>query len=321
MARKRISIVSGCFNEAENVEELCRQVKAVMANEPAYDYEHIFIDNASKDETVSILKSIAAQDRRVKIIVNMRNFGHIRSPYHALLQAHGDAVICMASDLQDPPELIPQMLRKWESGSRIAAAIKTGSRERWWMYCIRSFYYRLIARLASVDMLEHFTGFGLYDREVVDLLRKLHEPYPYFRGLISDLGFPVARIEFTQPARLRGKTKSNFYTLFDMALLGITNHTKIPLRLATLLGFGIAVFSLLVGFGYLVAKLIFWNTFSAGQAPVVIGVFFIGSVQLFFLGLVGEYVGTMFTYVQNRPLVVEKERINFDDESKPGTTA
>ena len=321
MARKRISIVSGCFNEAENVEELCRQVKAVMANEPAYDYEHIFIDNASKDETVSILKSIAAQDRRVKIIVNMRNFGHIRSPYHALLQAHGDAVICMASDLQDPPGLIPQMLRKWESGSRIAAAIKTRSRERWWMYCIRSFYYKLIARLASVDMLEHFTGFGLYDREVVDLLRKLHEPYPYFRGLISDLGFPVARIEFTQPARLRGKTKSNFYTLFDMALLGITNHTKIPLRLATLLGFGIAVFSLLVGFGYLVAKLIFWNTFSAGQAPVVIGVFFIGSVQLFFLGLVGEYVGTMFTYVQNRPLVVEKERINFDDESKPGTTA
>ena len=321
MSRKRISIVSGCYNEAENVEELCRQIRRVMAGEPAYDYEHILIDNASTDNTVAILKTIAAQDKRVKIIVNMRNFGHIRSPYHALLQARGEAVIGMASDLQDPPELIPQLLRHWESGNFIVAAIKTRSQESRWKYGLRSFYYRLIGKLASVDMLEHFTGFGLFDRKVIDALRSLHEPYPYFRGLISDLGFPVARVAFTQAPRLHGKTKTNFLVLFDLALQGMTNHTKIPLRLATLLGFTTAAFSVLAGFGYLIAKLIFWNTFSAGQAPVVIGVFFIGSVQLFFLGLVGEYVGTMFTYVQNRPLVVEKERINFDDAAGPATPA
>jgi glycosyltransferase involved in cell wall biosynthesis len=312
MSRKRISVVTPCFNEEENVEELYRQIRGVMERETAYDYEHILIDNASTDQTVAILRRIAAADRRVKVIVNMRNFGHIRSPYHGILQARGDAVIAMASDLQDPPELLPQMLRQWEAGFPVVAAIKTRSRESWWMYRLRGMYYRLITRLASVDVLEHFTGFGLYDQKVIQALRTLREPYPYFRGLISDLGFPVARIEFTQPTRKRGATKNNFYTLFDMALLGVTNHTKVPLRLATILGFCTAAFCVLAGFGYLVAKLLFWNTFNAGQAPLMIGVFFIGSVQLFFLGLVGEYVGTMFTYIQNRPLVIEKERINFD---------
>jgi len=314
MKRKLISIVSGCFNEAENVEELYRQVRAVMATEPEYDYEHLFIDNASTDQTVPILKRLAAQDQGVKIIVNVRNFGHIRSPYHGLLQARGDAVVSMASDLQDPPEVIHAFLRQWEAGYQVVAAIKTHSHENRWMFWLRSLFYKLIKRLADVDLLEHFTGFGLYDRKVMEVLRSLREPYPYFRGLIADIGFEIARVEFTQPRRKHGKTSNNFYTLFDLALLGFTHHTKIALRLATMLGFSAAAFSLLVGSGYLLAKLLFWNTFSAGSAPAMIGIFFLGSIQLFFLGVVGEYVGVIFTYTQNRPLVIEKERVNFEDQ-------
>lgn len=312
---KTISIVTGCYNEEENVAELIRRVRAVMAGLPGYAYEHLFIDNCSTDRTVALLRGFAAEDRRIKIIVNARNFGHIRSPYHGLLQAHGDAVIALVADLQDPPELIPELVRQWEAGSAVVAAIKTASREAWWMYHLRGLYYRTIRRVASVELLEHFTGFGLYDRRVVDVLRGLREPYPYFRGLISDIGFDIARVPYTQPVRRHGRTKNNFFTLLDMALLGFTNHTKLPLRLAVLLGFFTAGLSLLIGSGYLVAKLVFWNTFTAGMAPVVLGMFFLGSIQLLFLGVVGEYVGAIFTYVQNRPLVIEKERINFDDNA------
>ncbi|MFA5042733.1 MAG: glycosyltransferase family 2 protein [Kiritimatiellia bacterium] len=310
---KTISIVTGCYNEEENVAELIRKVREVMADLPAYAYEHIFIDNCSEDRTVAILKGFAAEDRRIKIIVNARNFGHIRSPYHALLQTHGDAVICLAADFQDPPEMIRDFVRKWEEGFKVVVGVKTRSREGWWMYRLRSMYYKMIKRLASIEILEHFTGFGLYDHKMIDILRGLREPYPYFRGLISDIGFNIARIEYTQPGRRHGKTKNNFLTLFDIAMLGFTNYSKIPLRLATLLGFFAAGCSLLVGLGYLIAKLLFWNTFSAGLAPMMIGIFFLGSIQLFFLGVVGEYVGATFTYVQNRPLVIEKERINFEE--------
>ena len=313
---KTISIVTGCYNEEENVAELIVRVRAVMAGLPDYTYEHIFIDNCSEDRTVAILKQFAAEDPRVKIIVNVRNFGHIRSPYHALLQARGDAVMSLVADLQDPPELIPELIRKWEAGYKVVAAIKTGSKENPAMYWFRGVYYKIIKKLAAVDMLEQFAGFGLFDRAVMDILQGLREPYPYFRGLISDIGFPIARIEYTQPERLRGKTKNNFFTLFDMAMLGFTNYTKIPLRLATLAGFFAAMLSLLVGIIYLIAKLIFWNTFTAGMAPMLIGMFFIGSVQLFFLGIVGEYVGAVFTYVQDRPLVIEKERVNFENGTK-----
>ena len=315
---KTISIVTACFNESDNVAELVDQVRRVMAGLPQYDYEHIFIDNCSDDGTVDILRRLAAEDRKIKVIVNARNFGHIRSPYHGLLQAKGDAVVSLVADLQDPPVLIKDFVARWEEGYKVVVGIKTRSNENPFMYHLRGFYYHAIKRLASVEMIEQFTGFGLYDRAVMDILRNLREPYPYFRGLISDIGFEIAKVPYTQPERFRGKTKNNFFSLFDMAMLGVTNYTKIPLRLATLLGFIAAGISFLVGMGYLIAKLLFWNTFTAGMAPVLIGLCFIGSVQLFFLGIVGEYVGNIFTYVQNRPLVVEKERVNFDKEGKPG---
>jgi glycosyltransferase involved in cell wall biosynthesis len=308
---KTLSIVTPCYNEEGNIPELIRRVREVMARLPGYLYEHVFIDNASTDRTVAVLKQFAAEDRRIKLIVNARNFGHIRSPYYALLQAQGDAVISLVADLQDPPDLILDFVRHWEEGHKVVVGIKTRSRESWWMYRLRGLYYRMIRRLADVDLLEQFTGFGLYDRQIMDVLRGLREPYPYFRGLISDVGYNIRRVSYTQPERLQGKTKNNFFTLFDIAMLGFTSYSKVPLRLATLVGFFTAGLSLLVGLGYLVAKLIFWNTFSAGVAPVMVGIFFLGSVQLFFMGIVGEYVGAVFTYVQNRPLVIEKERINF----------
>lgn len=308
---KTISIVSSCYNEEENVGLMAERVRAVMAKHPQYDYEQIFIDNASIDQTVDRLRAIAREDSRVKIILNTRNFGYIRSHYHAILQAYGDAVVVIASDLQEPPEMIHEFIQKWEDGYMAVAGIKTASQENPLLYFMRGVYYRLIRMSSSVDLLEQFTGFGLYDRRIIDTLRSLHEPYPYFRGLVSDLGFPVAKVPYIQAARQHGKTSSNFFMLFDVAMLGFTNYTKIPLRLATLLGFFAALISLTVGFGYLVAKLIFWNSFSAGMAPVLIGLCFLGSVQLLFLGVIGEYVGSIFTYVQNRPLVIEKERINF----------
>jgi glycosyltransferase involved in cell wall biosynthesis len=311
---KTISIVSPCYNEEENVTEVVRRVREVMAGLPEYRYEHLFIDNRSEDGTLAVLRRLAAEDRRVKVIVNARNFGHIRSPYYGLLQARGDAVISLASDLQDPPELIREFILKWAAGARVVVGVKTSSQESGLVYWLRGLYYRGLRRVATVELLEHFTGFGLYDRAVMDVLRGLREPYPYFRGLISDLGFDIARVEFTQPRREHGVTKNNFTTLLDMALLGVTNHTKIPLRIATTLGFVAAGVSFLVGLGYLVAKLVFWDTFNAGIAPLVLGMFFFGSIQLLFLGLIGEYVGAIFTYVQGRPLVIEKERINFEDD-------
>jgi len=312
METKRLSIVSPCYNEEENVEELYRRVQQVMAGLPTYDYEILFIDNCSTDGTVAILRRLAAADRRVKLILNTRNFGHIRSPFHGLLQAHGDAVISIASDLQDPPELIPQFVRQWEQGYKVVMGVKTQSQENAIFYALRTLYYRTLRRLSEVELVEHFTGFGLYDRQVVDLLRRIDDPYPYFRGLVADLGFESAKIAYLQPARKRGITKNNFYTLYDMAMLGLTNHSKVPLRLATMIGFFCAFVSFLVGLVYFVYKLLHWDSFSVGLAPVVVGLFFFGSVQLFFLGIIGEYVGSIHTQVLKRPLVVERERINFD---------
>jgi len=287
-------------------------VKQVMAELPGYDYEHIFIDNASEDRTVAILRELAKEDKRVKVIVNARNFGHIRSPCHAILQANGDAVISIVADLQDPPTMIKDFVRKWEEGYKVVMGIKKGSAESILMFALRRLYYRTLRRLSDVELIEHFTGFGLYDRQVIDILRSLGDPYPYFRGLIADIGFEIAKIEYVQPARKRGVTKNNFYTLYDMAMLGLTSYTKVPLRLATMLGFASAALSLLVALFYLVYKLIFWNSFELGLAPLVVGIFFFSSVQLIFLGIVGEYVGSIHTYVRHMPLVVEKERINFD---------
>ncbi len=305
---KRISIVTPCYNEEGNVEELHARIKQVMAGLPEYDYEHIFIDNASQDGTVAALRNIAANDARVSVIVNTRNFGHIRSPYYALLQATGDAVVILASDLQDPPELIPDFIGKWEEGSKIVMGQKITSQETLSMWLVRKFYYEFISRVAEISLVKNATGFGLYDQQVIRLLRKLDDPYPYFRGLVSDLGFPPAIIRYDQPRRKRGITSNNFYTLYDLAMLGITNHSKVPLRLATMSGFATALLSLLVAFGYFVYKLLYWNEFTLGLAPIIIGVFFMTSVQLFFVGVIGEYVGSIYTQVLKRPLVVERER-------------
>lgn len=308
---KLISIVTPCYNEADNIDELCQRITAVMATLP-YVYEHILIDNASTDGTVNKIKCLAAQDNRIKLIVNARNFGHIKSPYHAILQSRGDACVLIASDLQDPPEMIAEFVRKWEEGFKTVLAVKPESEERSLMFFLRKTYYRFITRISEVPLVQNATGAGLFDRVVVDILRQIHDSYPYFRGLLCEIGFPIATVPFKQPRRLRGVTKNNFYTLYDIAMLGITNHSKLPLRMMTIGGFFLSFLSLSVAFGFLIAKLLFWDTFMLGMAPMLIGIFFFGAVQMFFLGLLGEYIGSIHTQVRNMPLVVELERINFE---------
>lgn len=308
---KRISVAAPSFNEAENIEEFVSQVLAVFAELPQYELELLVIDNASTDGTQSILRRLAAAEPRLKVIFNARNFGHIRSPYHGLVQTSGEASFIMASDLQDPPKLIPQFLQKWEAGAKAVVGVKNQSEETAVFFFMRRCYYRLIHRLAEYPILQNFTGFGLYDRAIVDYCRQLDDPYPYFRGLISEMGLSIAQVPFVQPKRKRGLSKNNFYTLYDMAMLGITNHSKVPLRLATMMGFSMSLLSLLVALGYLFYKLFFWYSVPFGFAPIIIGLFLFSSVQLFFIGILGEYIGAIHTQVLNRPLVVEKERINF----------
>lgn len=312
MSQKLITIVTPCFNEELNVREVHRRVMAVAAGLPEYRFEHLFLDNASKDGTVAILREMAAEDPSVKVIVNARNFGSDRSGMNGFLQAQGDALGFVAADMQDPPEVFVDMIREWEKGFPIVAAIKNSSDESGLMYRLRTAYYRLVARLTNVEVLEHFTGFGLYDRSVVEQIRKnFRDPYPYFRGMIAELGLPIAKVFYTQKRRERGTTSNNFYSLYDLAMLGITNLSKVPLRLVIFAGFISALISFVLGVFYLVYKLVFWKSFTVGVAPVVLGLFFLGSVQLIALGIIGEYVGSIHTLVLNRPLVTEKERINF----------
>lgn len=306
-----ISVVTPCYNEEDNVAELHRVIRDIFASLPGYDYEHIYIDNSSRDRTVEILREVARLDKKVKVIVNSRNFGHVRSPVYGLLQARGDAAILMASDFQDPPELIREFIARWEEGYKIVLGVKTQTKETLAMLLIRKMYYEFIGRLSEIELTKNNTGFGLYDRQILDIVREINDPYPYFRGLVSDIGFESAKVEFVKPARKRGITKNNFYTLYDLAMLGITNHSKVPLRLATMLGFSMSALSLFIAFGYFVAKLILWNTFTLGTAPLIIGLFLFSSVQLFFIGIIGEYIGSIHTQVLKRPLVIEKERINF----------
>ena len=315
---KLISIVTACYNEEENVEPLYLRVRGIMAAEPSYRYEHLFIDNASRDATVAILKRLAAADPAVKIIVNARNFGQIRSPTHALFQATGDAVISLVADFQDPPEMIPQLLREWEQGFAMVLCIKRTSEESPLMFWLRTRYYRLNERLSSIDTIQNFTGFGLFDRRVMNIARSFGDPYPFFRGLLAEIGLPAKKLHYDQPGRRRGITKNNWYTLYDIGILGIVNHSKVPLRLAVFAGVIGSGLCFLVSLGYLLAKLLFWNTFTMGLAPTLIGVYFVASLQLIFLGVLGEYVGAIFTQVQKRPYVVELERVNFDP---PGASA
>lgn len=309
---KRITLVSPTFNESDNLDELISRVLlALKPFEKQYEFDWIFIDNKSTDNTRELLLRHAASDKRIKLIFNTRNFGHVRSPAYALMQTSGDAVIVFASDLQDPPELFGKFIEQWENGFKIVLAVKNKSEESFIFSAIRNFYYFLIGKLSDVTMIKNATGFGLYDAKIIELFRELNDPYPYFRGIICDFGFPVSQVQFTQPARKRGFTKNNIYTLYDVALLGITSFSKIPLRVATVAGFISSILSLLIALMYLFLKLTFWMEFSLGLAPLIIGLFLFASVQLFFIGILGEYIGAIHTLVQKRPLVVEERRINF----------
>lgn len=309
---KKISIMTACYNEEMNVGKLYLAVKDVFQKDlKKYKYEHLFIDNASKDNTVGELKKIAKRDKNVKIIVNARNFGHIRSPYHGLLQSNGDAVISLVADFQDPPQLIADFVRSWESGNDIVVGIKNKSKENALIFLLRKLYYVMIRNFGEIEHIDNFTGFGLYDKKVISVLRQYKDPYPYFRGLIAEIGFKRATVEFVQPKRKAGKTKNNFYTLYDMAMLGFVNNSKIPLRIAAFAGFIFGAISFIVALSYLVMKLVFWDRFQMGTAPIIIGLFLFSSVQLFFIGILGEYIGAIYTQVKDRPLVIEKERVNF----------
>lgn len=310
--RKLISIVAGCFNERENIAELHARITATMQQMPQYDYEIILIDNASTDGTVEVIRAIARVDKHLKAIVNVRNFGHIRSPYHAMLLAEGDAVIGMASDLEDPPELLPEFIRHWEQGFKIAVGVRRTDARRGLTALWRKAYYALITRISDVDQVPNFTGFGLYDRAVMDILRDIDDPYPYFRGLICEIGFARAYVPFDKPARKHGRSKGTFLVYLDSALLGIVNHTKAPLRLATLLGIAMSGLSFLMGIYYLVRKLMAWSEFQMGIAPLAISLFFFLGVLFLLVGLLGEYIGLLVTHTIRRPMVVENERINFE---------
>lgn len=308
---KTISVVTPCYNEEDNVQECVNVIKNVFAQYPNYNYEHIFIDNASTDNTLALLKNIAHTDKHIKIIANSRNFGHIRSPYYGLLQANGDAVVLFVADLQDPASLIPEFIKKWEEGYQTIVGTKRSSEESSLMFSIRKLYYKTVNKLSNISLIDNFTGFGLYDREVIDHLRKIDDPYPYFRGLVAEIGLRIYQIPYDQPVRVRGITKNNFFTLYDIGMLGIISHSQVPLRIATMAGFLLSFISILIAAIYFLLKLLFWNSFSLGMAPVVIGLFFFSSVQLFFVGILGEYLGSIHLYSKRRPLVIEKERINF----------
>lgn len=309
---KKISITSSCYNEEGNLPELHRRLTAVMAQFPQYDYEIIWSDNASTDGTRDIIRNVCAEDKRVKAIFNAANFGQIRSPYNAMMSATGDAVVTMCSDLQESPELVADFIREWEHGAKVVCGVKPKSKENPLMFLVRRCYYKLIKALSDTPQIENFTGFGLYDRCVVDAMRKFHEPNPYIRGLVAEIGFKRVEIPYEQQARQHGKTKNNFFSLYDYAMNGFVNHTKLPLRLAAFTGFALAGLSLLAALAYFIYKLAFWNDFAVGLAPMVIGLFFFSSVQLIFIGVIGEYIGAIWTQVKNKPLVIEEERINFD---------
>lgn len=312
MERKRISVVIPTYNEEANVVPLAECIVKIMEKElPQYSYEIIFIDNHSKDQTQRLLRKLCEKNRNIKAIFNARNFGQARSPVYGMKQAYGDCVIRMCADFQDPPEMIVKFIREWEQGHKIVIGIKEASKEKKAMFKIRGLYYKLIRKITDIDHIEQFTGFGLYDKKFVDVVRKLHDSMPYLRGIIAELGFDYKTIPYIQPKRKAGKSKNNFYSLYDYAMIGITSYSKVVMRLATFLGFCVAGLSVVSGFVYLILKLLYWDRFSAGIAPLLIGMFFLGALQLFFIGFLGEYVLSINTRVLDRPLVVEEERLNF----------
>jgi glycosyltransferase involved in cell wall biosynthesis len=307
-----ITVVTPVYNEELNIESVATQVRDVFKNLTLHTFEHLFIDNASTDRSHEILRALAASDSRIKVIFNNRNFGHIRSPYYAMLQAHGDAVVLICGDLQEPPSLIADFITEWEKGFKVVLGVKNASKETWIMFTLRRLYYEMLFKLSDVNLTKNNTGFGLYDREVMEVIKNIGDCYPYLRGLVSELGYPTSKLYFTQAARKRGISKNNFYTLYDIAMLGITSHTKVPLRVATIFGFFASFVSLVLGAGFVIAKLLFWDYFPLGVAPILVGMFGFFSVQLFFLGLLGEYILAMHQQILKRPTVVERERLNFE---------
>ncbi|MCR5543152.1 MAG: glycosyltransferase family 2 protein [Eubacterium sp.] len=313
--KKKVSVLIPCYNEEENVIPMSQAITELFENElTKYDYELIFIDNDSTDNTRPLLREICKRNKRVKAIFNAKNFGQFNSPYHGILQATGDCVISMVCDFQDPIELIPQYLDAWEEGYKIVIGIKTASKENKLVYALRSLYYKFVKRFSDVDQIEHFTGSGLYDREFVEVLRNLNDPTPFLRGIVAELGFKRKEIEYTQPKRRAGKTHNNFYTLYDAAMLSVTSYTKIGLRICTFIGAFVGFLSILGAIIYLVLKLLNWDEFNAGMAPLIISMMLIGAIQLFSIGFMGEYIMSMNKRIMNRPLVVEEERINFEDD-------
>ena len=309
---KLISIVAPCFNETENINELYSRVRSAIEKIDKYDFEFIIIDNASTDDTVEKIKEICFKDKRVKLIVNTRNFGHIRSPYWGLMNSSGEAVIYLASDLQDPPELIPEFIAKWESGTKVVLAIKPYSNTSILFHIIRKIYYRFLNAISEVEIIKDATGFGLYDKLVIDRIRLIGDPYPYFRGLVSELGFKIETIAFNQPRRARGISKNNFYSLYDIGMLGIVSHSLVPIRLASFIGIATGLISFLLGIIMLIMKLLYWDEMPMGVAPLGISLFFMFGLLLSFIGLLGEYIGSIHVYLRGRPVVVESERVNFD---------
>ncbi|MCA2673367.1 MAG: glycosyltransferase [Microcystis wesenbergii Mw_QC_S_20081001_S30D] len=311
--KKLISVMTPCYNEEDNIEDLYSQVKTIFENKLSdYDYEHVFIDNCSKDRTVDILKMLARKDPKVKIIVNARNFGFVRSSYYGLIQPDGDAVIFLMADLQDPPSLIVDFVTKWEEGYKVVQGVRKNSRESFVLFKVKKLYYYVLSVISDVQLTRDTTGFGLYDKCVIQSLRKIDDPYPYFKGLISELGFGIAEVEYVSAARKRGVSSANFFMLYDFALLGITSHSRVPIRVATMSGFIMSVLSIFVAIAYLVAKLINPNFLPIGIASLHITIFFFAAVQLFFIGIIGEYIGLIHLRSLKRPLVVERERVNFD---------
>lgn len=314
---KKISVLIPCYNEEENVVPISKAVIDIITTElPAYDYELVFIDNDSQDNTRPLLRGLCAENPKIKAIFNAKNFGQFNSPYYGMLQCTGDCVISMVADFQDPVELIPRYVHEWENGYKIVIGIKTTSQENKFMYWLRSLYYKMIKKFSNVEQIEHFTGSGLYDRDFIEVLRDLKDPTPFLRGIVAELGYKRKEIPYEQPKRRAGKTHNNFYTLYDAAMLSVTSYTKVALRVATFIGAICSGISFLVAIVYLIMKLIWWDRFPAGIAPMLIGLLFLGSVQILFIGLVGEYVLSINQRVMNRPLVVEEERINFAQEDK-----
>lgn len=311
---KKISVVVPTYNEEGNVKPLSEAIINEFETElPEYDYEIIFIDNDSQDNTRVFLREMAKQNKKIKVIFNAKNFGQFNSPYYGLLQSTGDATILMCADFQDPIDMVHKFVHEWENGYRIVIGQKVTSKENKLMYGLRSIYYKTIKKYSEVEQIEHFTGFGLYDKDFIQVLRELKDPTPFLRGIVAELGFKRKEIPYEQQLRRAGKTSNNFYRLFDAAMLGFTSYTKVGLRLATFVGAGVAFLSFVIAIVYLVLKLIYWDRFIAGTAPILIGMFFLGSIQLLFLGFLGEYILSMNQRIMNRPLVVEEERINFDE--------